>query len=46
MMNFVVGFVIIAILAGSTAKIVVEKRKGAKCIGCPYGGSKECSCHK
>lgn len=34
--NIIVIIIIVAILAGATAKIILEKRKGAKCIGCPY----------
>jgi hypothetical protein len=45
MANLIVILIIAAIIAGSIAKIVVEKRNGAKCIGCPHGkpGS-NCSC--
>ncbi|MFO7818855.1 MAG: hypothetical protein R6V17_01330 [Halanaerobacter sp.] len=46
MMNLIVAVVILTIITGATAKIIVEKRKGAKCIGCPYSGEdqSDCSC--
>ncbi len=40
-MNFLVGLIIIAILAGASYKIYLEKKSGVKCIGCPQ--SKTCS---
>ncbi len=42
--NIIVIFIILAIAAGAIAKIVVEKRNGAKCIGCEYSKSSGCSC--
>jgi len=46
MANIIVILIILAIIAGAIAKIVVEKRKGAKCIGCPHGksGNSNCCC--
>lgn len=46
MSNFIVILVILAIVGASITKIVIEKRKGVKCIGCPHSGSKnsKCSC--
>lgn len=44
MMNLIVGSIIAAILFLSIRKIVVEKKKGAKCIGCPHGGSTDSDC--
>lgn len=45
--NIIVGIIILAIVVAAIAKIVIEKKKGAKCIGCPYskaaGGN---CCHK
>lgn len=41
MENLIVIMVIIAIVTSAIAKIVIEKRKGAKCIGCP--SSQTCS---
>lgn len=44
--NLIVGLILITIAALSIGKIVSEKRKGSKCIGCPHGGSesKKCNC--
>ncbi|WP_432662897.1 FeoB-associated Cys-rich membrane protein [Wukongibacter baidiensis] len=39
MTNIIVGLVIIVIISLSIAKIVKEKRNGAKCIGCPSAGA-------
>lgn len=39
MVDILVGLVIIAIVAGAITKIVIEKRKGVKCVGCPYSGA-------
>lgn len=45
--NLIVVMIILAIIALAIRKIVIEKRKGAKCIGCPYSKVKgnNCSCH-
>jgi hypothetical protein len=48
MANIIVGAVILAIIGLSTAKVISEKRKGVKCIGCPHAGSNNksnCSCN-
>jgi hypothetical protein len=39
MANLIVSLVILSILSLSIAVIINEKRKGVKCIGCPYGGT-------
>jgi TRAP-type C4-dicarboxylate transport system permease small subunit len=39
--NIIVFLVIGAIIAGAIAKIVIDRKNGVKCSGCPY--SKECS---
>ncbi len=36
MANIIVMIIILVIIAAAITKIVIEKRKGAKCIGCPY----------
>ncbi|MBN2655788.1 MAG: hypothetical protein JXR86_01905 [Spirochaetales bacterium] len=49
MANLVVSLVLAGIFALSVSKIVREKKKGVKCVGCPFshasgkGGS--CGCH-
>lgn len=44
MINFVVGFIVIAIVGGATIYIVREKKKGVKCIGCPDSARCSGSC--
>lgn len=39
--NVILLIIIISILGISIAKVISEKRKGVKCIGCPH--SKSCS---
>lgn len=39
--NVIVLLIIILILGLSIRKVIKEKEKGSKCIGCPH--SKECS---
>lgn len=42
MENLIVSIIILTIVAIAITKIITEKRKGTKCIGCPYsqtGGS-------
>jgi len=36
--------IISAIVASAIAKIVIEKRKGNKCIGCPHSQTSGCGC--
>ncbi len=43
MMNIIVGITIVLILSGAVAKIVSEKKKGAKCVGCPYSANNKAS---
>lgn len=47
MANIVVMIIILIIVVGAVAKIVIEKRKGAKCIGCPCSktGGSSCGCN-
>lgn len=44
MTNWIVGLIIATILFFSIRKIVIEKKNGAKCIGCPHGGSTDSKC--
>jgi len=44
MSNLIVGLIIIAIICASIAKIIIEKKKGVKCIGCQESGSKKNGC--
>lgn len=45
MENIIVGLVLILIFTASIAKIIIEKRKGVKCVGCPYSGNTNGSCN-
>ena len=48
MANVIVSLVILTILSGAAAKIITEKKKGKKCIGCPYSegnNDDNCSCN-
>ncbi|MBB6482521.1 FeoB-associated Cys-rich membrane protein [Spirochaeta isovalerica] len=49
MANLIVSLIIISILSLSVLTIVREKRKGVKCVGCPYskasGKGPACGCH-
>ena len=45
MADLIVIGIILVIVAGAVTKIAKEKKKGSKCIGCPYGSGdgKACS---
>ncbi len=47
MANIIVMVIILTIVVAAIAKIVIEKRKGVKCVGCPYSqtGDSNCSCN-
>lgn len=47
MTNIIVSLVLLAIISAAIAKIIAEKKKGAKCIGCPYSKNSKsnCSCN-
>ena len=45
--NIIVTIILLAIVFGAVAKIVIEKRKGANCVGCPYSHTDDdssCGC--
>jgi hypothetical protein len=44
MENVIVALMIFFIISLAIGKIVIDKRKGVKCAGCPLSG--ECSSHK
>lgn len=45
MANIIVVVIVLAIVTAAIAKIIIEKRKGVKCIGCPYSKTgRSCSC--
>jgi len=37
--NAIVILVILAIVAGASAKIIIDKKNGVKCAGCPHAPS-------
>lgn len=39
MTDVIIILVLVAIIGGATLYICREKKKGKKCIGCPYSGS-------
>lgn len=45
--NVIVIIIILAIVASAITKIIIEKRNGNKCIGCPHGKSSgsKCNCN-
>jgi hypothetical protein len=44
MSNIIVSLVILAIVCTAIAKIIIEKKKGSKCIGCPSSGTSKNNC--
>lgn len=42
--NIIVSFTILVILVLSISKVIIEKRKGVKCVGCVHSGG--CSSNK
>ncbi|MBE7032167.1 MAG: FeoB-associated Cys-rich membrane protein [Ruminococcaceae bacterium] len=46
MTNIIIVLVLIAIVALATCYICKEKRRGSKCIGCPYSKSCNGGCRK
>jgi hypothetical protein len=51
MQDIIIVGIILVIIGFSIAKIVSEKKKGVKCIGCPYAhanknGASGCNCSK
>ena len=44
MANIIVTLIILSIITLSISRIIIEKRRGSKCVGCPL--SRSCSSHK
>lgn len=44
--NILTLLVIVAVIAGACLKLIVDKRNGIKCSGCPYSklSNQNCSC--
>ncbi len=36
--DFIILGVIAIIIVAAIAKVIIEKKKGSKCIGCPHSG--------
>ncbi|MFW6270185.1 MAG: FeoB-associated Cys-rich membrane protein [Bacillota bacterium] len=45
MINIIVSLVILVIVSGAITKIILDKKNGAKCIGCPYSESDDDNCN-
>lgn len=51
MKDIILIIIILAIVIAAVTKIVIEKRRGNKCIGCPHGQSvinnsnNKCNCN-
>ena len=46
MADLIIIAVILAVVIAVSVYIVRQKKKGVKCIGCPYGGNCSGSCDK
>ena len=46
MVNFIAGAIVASIIGAIIYYLVRAKRRGEKCIGCPYGGAcgSKCTC--
>ncbi len=39
MTDIIIGLILLVLVGGASFYIVREKKKGRKCIGCPYSGT-------
>ena len=46
MINMIIIAALALVLGGAAWYIWRAKKRGQKCIGCPYAGKKGCSCGK
>ena len=44
MINIIISAILVATVGTASFYIWKEKKKGNKCIGCPYSGSASCHC--
>ncbi len=45
LVNLLVFLIIVLIIAGACYKLIVDKKNGVKCSGCPYSEMSEQGCH-
>ena len=45
MADLIIIAVVLAVVIAVTVYIVRQKKKGVKCIGCPYSGTAGCNCN-
>lgn len=44
MENIIVIAILVIVVGAAVFYILKEKKKGKKCIGCPYSGNASCHC--
>ena len=44
MVDYIVGAILLLIIAGAVWYVIKSKRNGKKCIGCPSGDCSKCGC--
>ena len=44
MADIIVGVILVILVGAAGLYIYKAKKKGRKCIGCPYSGSASCHC--
>ena len=46
MTDIIIAIVLLVIIGGAAAYIVKAKKRGVKCIGCPYSGNCNGNCNE
>ncbi len=46
MNDIIVVLLIVAVCAAAIAKIVIDKKNGRACSGCPHAKNSKCNCKK
>jgi len=46
MENIIIVAILVILVGSASFYIWKEKKKGKKCIGCPYSGTASCHCNK
>ena len=47
MIDAIIIFIVVAILAAAIVYVIKQKKQGKRCVGCPYAGEcgkKDCGC--